>query len=122
MSDSSSFKPHKTFGPLEFLWRLIAAIVLVFATFNPSGYSYVHWFQQALAGEGLSALHFFLGVVLLVGWTIFVVATHRSLGSLGTFLGAALIGTAIWLLADVGIVQVDSAAGVTWLALIALAE
>ena len=120
MSDSSSTKPHKSFGALDFLWRLIAAILLVLATFNPSGYSYVHWLKHALSGEGLLALHFFLGVVLLVGWTIYIVATSHSLGTLGTFLGAALIGTAIWLLADVGAIQVDSATSVTWLALIAL--
>jgi len=121
MSDSSSGKPHKSFSVFDFLWRVIAAIVLVLLTFNPSGYSYFHWFKEALSGEGAHALHYFLGVILLAGWAIFVVATSRSLGTLGSLLSAAVIGTGIWLLADIGIVQAGSATAVTWLSLVALA-
>ncbi len=120
-SNSSSGKPHKSFGATDFLWRLIAALVLVLLTFNPGGYSYFHWFKAALAGEGAQALHYFMGVILLVGWSIFLIATGRSLGTFGTILSAALIGTGIWLLTDVGIISADSATAVTWLVLIALA-
>ena len=121
MSDKSSDKPHKSFGFMDFLWRGIAAIALVFVTFNPSGYSYFHWFKDALAGEGAGAVHYFVGVVLLAGWSIFVIGTSRSLGTFGTVLSAAVIGTGIWLLADIGIIQTDSATAITWLSLIALA-
>jgi len=121
MSDSSSGKAHKSFGLTDFLWRLIAAIALVLITFNPSGFSYFHWFKTAFSGEGAGALHYFLGVILLVGWAIFVIATIRSLGTLGTVLSVAVIGTGIWLLADIGIVQTGSATAVTWLVLITVA-
>ena len=121
MTDSSSRKPHKSFGVLDFLWRVIASIVLVLITFNPSGYSYFHWAREALSGEGARALHYFVGVILLVGWAIFVIATSRSLGFLGTVLSAAVIGTGIWLLADIGVVQAGSATAITWLSLVALA-
>jgi len=121
MSDSSSDKPHKSFGVFDFLWRLIAAIILVLITFNPSGYSYFHWFKNAFSGEGAGALHYFVGVILLAGWAIFVIATSRSLGTFGTVLSAAVIGTGVWLLAEIGIIQANSATAVTWLSLIALA-
>ena len=106
---------------MDFLWRLIAALVLVLVTFNPSGFSYFHWLKEAFQADGTSAAYIFAGVILLVGWTIFIVATTRSLGTLGTVLSAALIGTGIWLLTDIGIIQADSASAITWLVLIALA-
>lgn len=121
MSDSSSGKSHKSFGALDFLWRVVAALVLVLATYNPSGHSYFHWFKDAFSGEGAQALHYFVGVVLLAGWAIFVVATSRSLGTLGTVLSAAIVGTGIWLLVDIGVIHADSATALTWLSLIALA-
>jgi len=65
--------------------------------------------------------HYFVGVLLLSGWAIFVIATSRSLGTLGTVLSAAVIGTGIWLLADIGMVRAGSATAITWLALVALA-
>ena len=38
----------KRFSLLSFLIRLIAALILVFATYNPSGYSWYHGFINAL--------------------------------------------------------------------------
>ena len=95
-------KPHRSFGLSDFLWRWAAALLLVFATYNPSGRSYVHWVRSAFSGDGLEALHYFVGVVLVAGWATFIIATQRSLGALGTFIGAALLGTGIWLLVDLG--------------------
>ena len=121
MGKSTVVKPHASFGVLDFVWRLLAALVLVMATYNPAGHSYVHWVEKAFAGEGLTAAHYFVGVLLLVGWAIFLVATRRSLGTLGTILGAALIGTGVWLLSQIGLVHADSARSITWLALVSLA-
>ena len=121
MSAPTPNKPHRSFGATDFLWRLLAALALVLVTFNPSGHSYIHWIKDAFSGEGLQAVHFFVGIVLLVGWSIFVIATSRSLGTFGTIVSVALIGTGIWLLTDIGIIKVGSATAVTWLVLIALA-
>ncbi len=121
MSDAEKGKPHKSFGFTDFLWRLLAALLLVLLSYNPGGYSYFHWLRETMATSGLGAIHYFLGVVLLIGWTIFLIATARSLGTLGSLLGAALIGTGIWLLADIGLINAHSASAVTWLVLIAIA-
>jgi hypothetical protein len=121
MSEKNSNKPHRSFGIVEFIWRCLASLVLVLGSFNPSGYSYIHWVRDAFSGEGLGALHFFVGAVLVGAWAVFLVATSRSLGTLGTVITALVIGTLIWLLSDLGLVNVDSASAVAWLVLISLA-
>ena len=120
MNEKATNKPHRSFGFIDFLWRWALALVLVFATYNPSGKSYFHWVKAAFSGEGLSSLHYFIGVLLLAGWTIFIIATERSLGALGSVIGAALLGTGIWLLVDVGVLRPDSTSSIAWLALFAL--
>ena len=121
MAKSLSSKSRSAFGFLDFIWRLLASVVLVLATYNPSGVSYVHWVASAFSSQGLGAVHVFLGVLLLTGWTIFGVATRNSLGTPGSILGAGLIGTGVWLLSRLGLVHADSLSAMTWLALISLA-
>jgi hypothetical protein len=121
MSDRASNKPHASFGLVDFLLRWAAALILVFATYNPSGYSWFHWVRSAYSGEGLGALHYFVGVILIAGWAIYLIATERSLGALGSIIGAAVIGTGIWLLVDVGLVHAGTVDTIVWLALFALA-
>jgi hypothetical protein len=111
---------HDSFGLVAFLWRWVAATALVLVTFNPSGYSYTHWVQGALSGDGLGAVHYFFGVVLIAAWTVFLVATWKSLEVLGVVILVALIGTGIWLLVDLGLITADSTRAITWLVLFAL--
>ncbi|RPH96644.1 MAG: hypothetical protein EHM68_10835 [Lysobacterales bacterium] len=120
MNDGKSGKPHRSFGLVDFLWRWAAALVLVFVTYNPAGRSYFHWAKATFVGEGLEPVHYFVGVILVAGWTIFVIATARSLGALGTIIGAALVGTGIWLLVDIGLLHADSVSTIAWLTLFAL--
>ena len=59
----------------SFLLRLAGALALVFATFNPiEPYSYFYWALKPLIGDisNLTILKGFVGVVLLIGWTIFI--------------------------------------------------
>jgi hypothetical protein len=114
-------KPHASFGITDFLLRWAASLVLVMITYNPSGYSYVHWAWSAVGEEGLGAIHLFTGALLVAGWAVFMVATSRSLGTVGAILGALVIGSAVWLLADIGLVRADSTSAVLWLALFSLA-
>lgn len=102
----------------NFLIRLVAALVLVFATYNPEGFSFYHWAIESAPGD--KVLKIFVGVVLLVCWVIFLRATYRSLGPLGTVLAAAVVGTLIWLIVDYGLVNADSARSIWYLALVAL--
>lgn len=121
MANSTLIKTRKPFGLVDFVWRWLIAIVLVLATYNPSGFSFVHWVLKNLGEQDLGALHFLVGMILLAGWTAYLFATGRSLGILGTALGAALIVGCIWLMAELGLVHPDSTSAVVWLGLFALA-
>ena len=121
MNDRADRKPHTSFGIVDFLWRWAVALLLVFATWNPAGYSWFHWARSAFSGDGLGPQHYFVGVILVAGWAIYLIATERSLGALGSIIGAALIGTGIWLLVDVGVLHAESMKTIAWLALFALA-
>jgi hypothetical protein len=121
MAKSIMAKSRKPFGFMDFLWRWGAAIVLVLATYNPSGHSFVHWVFASIGEQNLGAMQFLVGVILLAGWTAYLVATGNSLGTAGTVLGAALIAGSIWLLSDVGIVHADSTQAIVWLGLFAVA-
>ena len=81
-----------------FLLRLVAAAVLVFATYNPAGYSYVHWVREA--GGGPLPLKVLAGIFLAAGWLFCVRSTLRSLGHVGTALAAGFFGVLIWLFVD----------------------
>lgn len=103
------------------LARFVAALVLVFATYNPSGYSSFAWIREAVAASQLGALHFFVIVLLVIGWTIYLVASFRSLGTLGMTLGALFFAALVWLLVDVGLLATDSLTSLTWIILVCLA-
>ena len=106
---------------MSFLWRLIASLLLVVLTYNPSDYSFVAWVRAATPENPLGPEHFVAGVALLIGWVILLVATHRSLGTFGLILGGALLGGVVWLLTDIGWLHVDSLSSATWVALFCIA-
>lgn len=94
----------------SFFIRLIFALILVYATYNPSGYSYYHWFKGALSESGtlLSPPFAMATVVLLIGWTVYLRATFRSLGGLGLTLALAFFAIIIWWLVDLGLIGINS--------------
>lgn len=118
---SARKRASKEFTVLSFLWRFIGTLTLILATYNPTHYSYYHWVRAAISEGSIGPPHFFVGVLVLTGWTIVVVATRSSLGSVGVVLGAALIGTGAWLLIDLGMLRADSVISITWIALVCLA-
>jgi hypothetical protein len=108
------------FGFGNFMVRFAASLVLIFITYNPAEFSYYHWAIAPLPGE-FSVLKGFVGVALLVGYTMFLRATGRSLGILGILLAGAFFGTLVWLIADTGLLPLDSVAAVTWIVLFVFA-
>lgn len=85
--------------------RFLVALIMVFAVYNPHGWSYSHWLSNALVGDtvGGLALLIFAGVVILIGFTIYIRATLRSLGIFGLILASAFFASLIWLLLDSGL-------------------
>ena len=112
----------RDFTLFSFVWRFLAALTLVLVTYNPTKYSYYQWLSDSIAGPdgNLAAVHFFVGALLIVGWTILLVATRSSLGTVGVILGAVVMATLVWLLIDVGWLRADSVTSVTWIVLVCL--
>ncbi len=113
----------KRFTTTSFLVRLISAFALVFATYNPiKPYSFYEWaIAPALTDLGhLSVLHGFVGIILLIGWVIFLRATSRSLGVFGILLATAFFTMLIWLIVDQGWLSLDNSNTLTWIILFAV--
>jgi FtsH-binding integral membrane protein len=60
-------------------------------------------------------------VVLLIGWTIYIRATLRSLGGLGLGLAVAFFGIIIWWLVDIGLIGLGNVSAFTYLILFVIA-
>jgi hypothetical protein len=101
-----------------FLLRFLVAFILVFSSYNPSGYSYYHWVSENISS--LTPWIALVGIILLVGWTIFLRATLRSLGPFGLLLAAAFMGVVIWMMIDWNWFQADNLKTVTYLILVVL--
>ena len=109
-------------GPLiGFLLRFGAALLLVLATYNPTRFAFVPWLRTALESDTVGALHALAGVVLLIGWTIFLRTTWAALGALGLGLGVAFLAAAVWVLVDFDLIRIDSRSAIVWLVLVCVA-
>ena len=100
------------------LLRWLGAFGLLAATFNPTDWNYVRW-----VGANWSAqmpLAVFLGLILAVGFLVYIVATLRSIGAFGVILIAAVFGAGLWVLIDWGVLALNNSSLNTWLALLAL--
>lgn len=82
------------------------ALVLVYGTYNPEGYSYFDWLVHPASAsnyQSLSnsvALKFLSGTLLLAGWVVYLNATRQALGFLGVLLTVAICAGIIWLLVE----------------------
>ena len=94
------------------LVRFLVALALVFATYNPHGWSYFDWVQSYLnpAGENGTSLPLLLlvGIALLIVWVIYIRATMRSLGIFGLLLAAAFFAVLIWFFVDAKWLSLDN--------------
>ncbi len=100
------------------LFRWLGAFGLLAATYNPTRWNYVAWVQANWAGQ--MPLAVFLGLLLAVGFLIYIVATLRSIGAFGVILIAAIFGAGLWVLIDWGVLSLSNSALNIWLGLLAL--
>lgn len=94
------------------VWRFLFALIVVMSTFNPSGHSYYHW--GILHMRPFDPVKVVIGILLLIGWVIFVRATLRSLGGLGLILLSALCAALLWLVIDWGLIPKNNITAVTY--------
>lgn len=102
-----------------YLIRLAVGFALVFATYNPEGYSYYRWALQDL--PAFSPLKVFAGVVLVIGWVIYLRASIRSLGPLGLALTGAFFASLVWLVVKYAYLPVASARAISYVVLSVIA-
>ncbi|MEO7855185.1 MAG: DUF6524 family protein [Rubrivivax sp.] len=96
--------------------RVVLAVVLVLATFNPSGTSFYHWL--ATPPMGITAAKAFMAVALLVAWVVCLRTAYVALGALGLLLGLALLGTFVWLLFDLDVLHSSGRDMLVWIGLV----
>ena len=107
---------RKEFDVSSFLLRFGVSLGLVFLTYNPSGFSWVGW----LFSETPTVYKVATGVVLAIGWIIFLRATWNSLGAVGTMLATAFFAVIIWLLIEWGLLALGSGSTFQWVFLVML--
>ena len=103
---------------MGFVIRWIFAFVLLSATYNPTDWNYVRW-SMANAETNLSVT-VLLGLILFVGYIIYLRATLRSIGIFGMILILAVVGTLLWVLFDQGFISLDNPTVNTWIGIGAL--
>jgi hypothetical protein len=99
-------------------WRWFGAFVLLAATFNPTPWNYVRW---ALAHyDDQLPLTVFLGLLLTIGYIIYLNATLNSIGGFGMLLVAAVFAALVWVLLDWGVLDLANTDVNLWLGILAL--
>ncbi len=103
---------------MSFFLRWLFAFVLLAATYNPTEWNYVRW---ALTNWNAQLPMVVLaGLVLVIGYVIYIRATLRSIGGIGMLLVAALVGAILWVLWDFGLLDFDNPKVTTWIGILAL--
>lgn len=103
---------------MGFLLRWVFAFLLLSATFNPTQWNYARWAQANFAEQ--MALAVLLGLLLVVGYIIYLRATLRSIGPFGMLLVLAVVGALLWVLYDWGWLTLDNPTQNTWIGIVAL--
>src|SRR3546814_7135575 len=98
---------------LGLLLRVLAPLAIVLATYNPTGYCFYTWFMDAMAAGELGGIHFLALAVLVICWSILLIATWNALDTYGVILVCALLAAIIWVLIDWGLLRADSGNTIT---------
>ena len=104
---------------MGFALRWLFAFALLAATYNPTEYNYVRWVRDY--GEENLSIAVLAGLVLVIGYIIYLRATLRSIGGFGMGLVLALVGAMLWVLYDFDLLSLDDPGLNTWIGLAALA-
>ncbi|MBV7397105.1 DUF6524 family protein [Mameliella sediminis] len=103
---------------MSFLLRWLFAFVLLAATYNPSQFNYIRWAMTNV--DGNLPLVVLFGIVLLIGYIIYLRATLRSIGVLGMALVLGLVGAILWALVYYGLLDLSDPKLSTWIGIFAL--
>ena len=101
---------------MGFLIRWAFAFLLLAATYNPTQWNFVRW---AIGNyQNMLSVTVLVGLILAIGYIIFLRATLRSIGMFGMLLVLAVAGTLLWVLFDQGFINLTNPKINTWLGII----
>ena len=103
---------------MGFILRWAFAFTLLAATYNPTRWNFVSWAENNWETE--TPLVVLLGLLLCIGYIIYLRATVRSIGVFGMGLVFAVVAALIWVLADRGLLTFENPDLNLWLGLFAL--
>ena len=112
---------NRDFTAMSFLWRLVACLILVLLTFNPSGYSAYHWVVNAITESHFGPIHAITVILFIIGWAIVLVASWRALDAFGLIILSLALAAFVWLLIDLGLFKPQSISAYAWIVLVCLA-
>ncbi|CUH76408.1 DUF6524 family protein [Tropicibacter naphthalenivorans] len=102
---------------MSFLLRWLFAFLLLSATYNPTPFNFV---RLSMANwESSKSVIVLMGLILLVGYIIYLRATLRSIGAFGMILVLAVFAALLWVAADFGLIDLTDPGLATWIALFA---
>lgn len=103
---------------MGFFLRWLFAFGLLSATFNPTEWNFMTWARTNFSEQ--MSVTVLAGVLLFIGYVIYLRATLRSIGPFGMFLVLALVGSLLWVLYDFGWLTLADRNQNTWIGLLAL--
>ena len=103
---------------MVFLIRWAFAFILLAATFNPTEWNFTRWAMANYSTE--LSMTVLLGLLLVVGYIIFLRATLHSIGMLGMFLVSAIVAALLWVLYDRGLLSLGNSSVNVWIGIFAL--
>ncbi len=98
--------------------RWLFAFALLTLTYNPTGWNYVHWSMTNY--EAHLSVTVLMGLLLSIGYIVYLRATVRSIGGFGMFLVLAVVAALLWVLYDLGLLQLNNTELNVWLGILAL--
>jgi hypothetical protein len=106
------------FDLFSLVWRILFALALVLLTFNPTGHSYYHWLADGF--PAVQPLEAVAGILLVIGWVVFVRSTLAAIGTLGLVLMLALFASIVWWMVSRGWLDVSNRSAMAWVVLLIL--
>ena len=103
---------------MGFLFRWLAAFVLLAATYNPTEWSYIRWAAENWQEQLPIAV--LIGLVLTIAYVLFFTAVLRGIGAVGVVLILAVMAALIWVLVSQGWLSLENPSTNTWVGLVAL--
>ncbi|MGD9865550.1 MAG: DUF6524 family protein [Pseudodonghicola sp.] len=98
--------------------RWLFAFALLALTYNPTPWNYLHW--AAANYHRYLSVAVLMGLVLTIGYIVYLRATLRSIGGFGMALILAVVGALLWVLYDFGLLALDNTDLNVWLGIFAL--